>query len=275
MFNSLTIHAFYYSAKFSSFSKAAEILDTSQPNISSKMIGLERSLGTKLFVRKQGRVDLSPEGEKLYLAAEKIVNGHREFDSIVQHFMSDDPIIIVTQPRLYKKYLADYITREFVSGNRVHIRTGELSSIKNWMEKEEADIVVTEGLFDDYPLYRKYQEIECLNFIWAKSTQLPPSKPMPVIAHSKVWDHWHDLTSVLQHNDDYQVTLVLDTPDFVQCLVEKGIGIALLPETTVLANPLLEPCPGPTQGNVAGPISIYIKKGSHQRKVDPVLRLFS
>lgn len=274
MLSSLTLHAFYYSAKFSSFSKAAEILETSQPNISSKMIALEKSLGTKLFIRKQGRIDLSHEGQKLYEAAEKVVTGYREFDAIVQHFMADDPIVIVTQPRLYKKYLAEYITKDFVDENKVHIRTGELTSIKNWIEKEDADIVVTEGLFEDYPLYRKIKDIECLNFVWTKSKTLPLTHPIPVIAHSKVWDHWHDLTSVLQNHPDYEVTLVLDTPDFVQCLVEKGIGIALLPDSLAQTNPLLEACKGPTLGNVAGPISIYVKKGSHASKIEPVLKLF-
>ena len=57
---------FYYVAKYKSFSKAATILMSSQPNISRFMSNLESQLGRKLFIRSNRGVTLTLEGQKLY-----------------------------------------------------------------------------------------------------------------------------------------------------------------------------------------------------------------
>ena len=57
---------FYYVAKYKSFSKAATILMSSQPNISRFMSNLESQLGCKLFIRSNRGVTLTLEGQKLY-----------------------------------------------------------------------------------------------------------------------------------------------------------------------------------------------------------------
>ena len=57
---------FYYAAKYKSFSKAAEILMSNQPNITHFMNNLENQLGCRLFIRSNRGVTLTREGEKLY-----------------------------------------------------------------------------------------------------------------------------------------------------------------------------------------------------------------
>lgn len=57
---------FYYVAKYKSFSRAAGVLLSNQPNITKFMNNLEGQLGCKLFVRSNRGVTLTPEGEKLY-----------------------------------------------------------------------------------------------------------------------------------------------------------------------------------------------------------------
>lgn len=57
---------FYYVAKYKSFSKAAIILTSNQPNITRVINNLESQLACKLFVRSNKGVFLTPEGEKLY-----------------------------------------------------------------------------------------------------------------------------------------------------------------------------------------------------------------
>ena len=57
---------FYYVATYKSFSKAASILASNQPNISRFMNNLENQLGCRLFVRSNHGISLTPEGEKLY-----------------------------------------------------------------------------------------------------------------------------------------------------------------------------------------------------------------
>ena len=73
---------FYYVAKYKSFSKAAEILMSNQPNITHFMNNLENQLGCRLFIRSRHGVTLTPEGEMLYRyvapACERILRGEEE-----------------------------------------------------------------------------------------------------------------------------------------------------------------------------------------------------
>lgn len=274
MISNSAIHAFYFSAKYSCFSRAAEILETTQPNISGQIIKLEKTLDTKLFIRKQGRVSLSSEGEKLYLVAEKIVNSYKELDSVIEYFFEEDPIVIVTQSRLYLKYVSPYLTEELLANNLIHIRTGELTAIKSWLEKEEADIVITEGLFDSHSKYSNEGVIDTLKFSWSKKVNHQFGCPCPTLVHSKVWDHWDDLSSALNRNKEFKRKLIIDTPDFAERLIESGVGIGLLPNTMIDNNPNLEICCGPTRNNVLGPVCLYSKKYSQHKNLKSLINMF-
>lgn len=274
MISNNAIHAFYFSAKYSCFSRAADILDTTQPNISGQIIKLEKILNTKLFIRKQGRVLLSREGDKLYAIAEKIVNNYKELSNTIEYFFEEDPIVIATQPRLYLNYVAPYLTEKLLADDLIHIKTGELTAIKCWIEKEEVDIIITEGMFDNQSLYKNICIIDILYFSWSKRVDHHFNIPYPTIVHSRAWDHWHDLSSAINDNKDYKRKVIIDTPDFSERLIENGIGIGLLPNSMIEQNPNLEVCRGPTKNNVPGPICLYAKKYSQNKKLNLMVNLF-
>lgn len=73
---------FYYVAKYSSFTRAANALLNNQPNITRSIKNLEGELGCTLFVRSNRSVSLTPEGERLYehirIAFEHIQAGEEE-----------------------------------------------------------------------------------------------------------------------------------------------------------------------------------------------------
>lgn len=77
---------FYYVAKYESFSKAAQVLENNQPNITRCMNNLEHDLCCKLFIRSNRGVSLTPEGENLYkhisIAMEHIFAGEEEITSV-------------------------------------------------------------------------------------------------------------------------------------------------------------------------------------------------
>ena len=52
--------------KYHNFTKAAQALNNSQPNITRAMNCLEQQLNTTLFIRTNRGVQLTPEGERLY-----------------------------------------------------------------------------------------------------------------------------------------------------------------------------------------------------------------
>lgn len=57
---------FYYAAAYGNFTLAADVLHSSQPNVSRAIRLLEEALGCKLFVRSNRGITLTPEGEQLY-----------------------------------------------------------------------------------------------------------------------------------------------------------------------------------------------------------------
>lgn len=57
---------FYYVAQYRSFTKAAEILFSNQPNVTRTIKNLEQALGCSLFLRSSRSVQLTPEGEALF-----------------------------------------------------------------------------------------------------------------------------------------------------------------------------------------------------------------
>lgn len=73
---------FYYVAQCHSFTKAAQMLENNQPNITRCMNNLEEEVGCKLFVRTNRGVTLTPEGERLSrrvsIACEQLQLGEEE-----------------------------------------------------------------------------------------------------------------------------------------------------------------------------------------------------
>lgn len=65
---------FYYVAKYRSFTRAADALFSNQPNVTRCIRLLEHSLGCRLFVRSNRGVQLTPEGEQLFLHVSIAVN---------------------------------------------------------------------------------------------------------------------------------------------------------------------------------------------------------
>lgn len=65
---------FYYVAKYGSFTKAARALGSTQPNVTRAMNCLEQQLNTTLFIRTNRGVQLTPEGERLYIPHRKPLN---------------------------------------------------------------------------------------------------------------------------------------------------------------------------------------------------------
>ena len=57
---------FYYVAQYRSFTKAAEMLYSNQPNVTRTIKNLEQTLGCTLFNRTSRSVKLTPEGEELF-----------------------------------------------------------------------------------------------------------------------------------------------------------------------------------------------------------------
>ncbi|SFG33602.1 LysR family transcriptional regulator [Oribacterium sp. WCC10] len=78
---------FYYVGTYKSFTQAARMLGSNQPNVSRAMTNLEESLGCKLMQRGKRGITLTQNGQRLYehviIAFEQLEEGERELDKDV------------------------------------------------------------------------------------------------------------------------------------------------------------------------------------------------
>ena len=82
-------YIFYHVAKYQSFTKAAQILSSNQPNVTHAMNKLENELGCRLFIRSHKGVALTEEGAKLY---------HRAAIAFEQLSMAENELSMSTRP---------------------------------------------------------------------------------------------------------------------------------------------------------------------------------
>ncbi len=73
------IEAFAAVADFGSFRRAASHLNTSQPNISSRIAQLEAVLGVTLMDRDAGSVRLTAKGRDLLVSARRLMGAAEAF----------------------------------------------------------------------------------------------------------------------------------------------------------------------------------------------------
>ncbi|MBQ6621359.1 MAG: LysR family transcriptional regulator [Mogibacterium sp.] len=93
----MELRQLYYvleTAKYKSFTKAAEALYTSQPNVSKQISLLEDELGTQLFFRSHHNVLLTKDGELFCKYAEKVVADLDELMKAFHQNTQDDKAVL-------------------------------------------------------------------------------------------------------------------------------------------------------------------------------------
>lgn len=86
MINLKSLEVFYWAAQLSSFSRAAEKLNTTQPTVSQRISALEADLGRQLISRSTKPISLTADGRAAFQHAELILRQinklEREFDML-------------------------------------------------------------------------------------------------------------------------------------------------------------------------------------------------
>jgi LysR family transcriptional regulator, carnitine catabolism transcriptional activator len=157
------LRAFVSVARHRSFSRAATELHLSQPALTMTIRQLEDIAGVGLFDRTTRNVLLSPEGEELFPAVERIVG---DFDAaILKIRMTGDSrksliriaVVDSVATKLLPRVLGPFLT--FYPTLQVQLREGNSSEVRRWVQRNEADLGfgskdVEEVDLDFQPLFR-------------------------------------------------------------------------------------------------------------------------
>lgn len=239
------LEAFVAVATFRSFHRAAEALFLSQPAVTARIQSLERALGKRLFERDGRTVRLTDAGEALLPYAERIIQAVVEGQHAVQETSgpSAGPLTLAAVPSLCTYLLPEALKqfRQECEDCKVLIRTGHSRDILEMVLSEEAEIglarslnhpqVETSHLARDPFVLVVYPRHPAAK---AGRVTLPEVAGEPLIFYDRGSSDWTLLNAAFRRQGLIpNVVLELDTIEATKKMVERGVGISLLPKIAV------------------------------------------
>jgi DNA-binding transcriptional LysR family regulator len=251
------LRAFCCAAQTGSVSKAAERLYLSQPSVSLQIQALERELKVTLFERRGPKIQLTPDGRRLYEMAQPLVHG---MDSLSDTFAADsgrvtsgdlsiaagESTLLYLLPRLVKRFAENY------PGIRIKLHNVTGRDGLALLRADEADLAV--GSMIDAPDDITYHPIFTYDPVLITSLQHPLAKkkqirleeisPHGLILPPRHLSTWHVVDTVFhQHDVDYKVTLEAGGWEVVKKYVELGLGVSIVTSICLTGNEQLAVIP--------------------------------
>lgn len=238
---------FYYVAQCRSFTKAAELLDNSQPNITRCMNNLENELDCRLFVRSNRGVSLTPEGEKLfhYVAAgyKQILAGENQ---IKKEKNMEEGLITVSATEIALHLLLLDKLEEFRIRHpkiRLQILNYSAPEAAGALKNDLVDFsVVTTPLKIKQPLTKislsSFREIliggNKYAYLSERKHSIAEISHLPFISlsHETSTRHQHQ-EFFMKHNLSFQPDMVAATTDQILPMIQHNLGIGFYPEELV------------------------------------------
>ena len=243
---------FYHAAKYGSFTQAARILSSNQPNITRAMNSLEAQLGCKLFVRSRNGVSLTPEGETLYshisAAYEQIRIGETEVQRSIS-LENGHVSIAVSEIALHVLMLG--VFQEFsrrYPGIRIQIFNHSSNEGADAVNRGTAELAVVSSPFTVSPSLKEMELLSVQDILIAgnrfsdlKTTTLSlhDLERYPLIGLAPDTGTYSFYKRLFEsHGLIYQTPIEAATTDQVLPLVAHDIGLGFLPRR--LAQPALQ-----------------------------------
>lgn len=240
------IEAFTQVAMHNSFSRAAEVLQLTQPSITARIQALERELGEELFERGGRGVKLTDAGRVFLPYVEQILQRLQEGRDAVEEVRNvqlgslrlGSAITISTYvlPGILHRFCQDF------PGVDVLIRTGRSEQVLNMLLGDEVQVGIIRALsapdIETIPLYD--DEIVLVaypqhRFAQGTGVTIAEAAREPIVLFDRGSSYYgmiHDLfrkAAVIPN-----VAMELDSLEATKRMVEQGLGIALVPIATVV-----------------------------------------
>jgi DNA-binding transcriptional LysR family regulator len=240
------IETFLAVSSFGGFHRAAQALNLSQPAISARIHALEESLGVSLFARSRAGLTLSDAGRILRPYAEQLLKTASLARQAVHELQpaSGGPLQIAAGLSISVYFLPDVLKRfqHAYPNVIISIRPGHSKEVLEMVLKEEAEIGLARSL--------NHPEVETLTLrddpllLVAHPKKGPPHSRRAKLAQVASWP----LISYERGSSDWTLTqgmfrraglvpnfaLELDTIETAKRMVERGLGLAFLPQLAVL-----------------------------------------
>ena len=254
---------FFEVARKKSFAKAAESMNLTPSAISHSISGLEKDLGFPFFTRSRAGVTITKEGQQMLTHVEEILRNeaamHEEASKI--NGLTKGTVTIGTFCSVLINWFPNILTsfQNKYPGINVKIKQGDYEDAENLVESGEAEIGFTtineKNVFDETPVY--HDRLLCVvpSYMHPKNGEsftIDEIKNQELILRRTGYNK--DLEAFLKTNyKTYDARYQLDDDRAIFVMVEKGLGISILPELTL--------------GRIAFDVNIYPFEPAEYRQI--------
>lgn len=239
------IKTFLAVATFGGFHRAAEALHVSQPAVSARIKALEASLGATLFARSRSGLTMSEAGRILRPYAEELLRAASLASQAVHELKpaSAGPLQIAAAHSISVYLLPDFLKRFQRAYPKVviAIRAGHSKEVLDMVLNQEAEIGLARSL--------NHPEVETLSLrddplllvghpkqgpTRSRRARLEQVASWPLIFYERGSSDWTLTHSLFRRAGLVpNVALEVDTIETAKRMVDRGMGMAFLPQLAV------------------------------------------
>jgi DNA-binding transcriptional LysR family regulator len=237
------LEAFVHAARHGSVTRAAELLFVTQPALTARIQGLERSLGADLFVRTGRGVRLTDSGRAFLPYAQRSLHALAEGRSAVHDIVlgGAGELAIGAAPAV-STYVLPVILERYHAGYpsvQLAVRTGHSEEVLELVLRDEVEIGLIRALrhpeVESVPLYEDELVLVCHPdhpFAEEGEVEIEQLGGERVILFDRT-SSYHDLTAALLREAGVvpRGLMELDNIDATKKMVRQGLGVAMVPYT--------------------------------------------
>ena len=135
------LRSFNAVATYGSFTRAAEMLNITQPTLSGQVKELEERYGTRLFVRHGRRIELTDIGKSAFSITRLIFRHEEEVEHLLQSaraLTSGQLRVGADSPYIATPLLAQF--QRLYPGIRISIQYGNSEQLMSWLKSRRCDV---------------------------------------------------------------------------------------------------------------------------------------
>ncbi|TNF86484.1 MAG: LysR family transcriptional regulator [Gammaproteobacteria bacterium] len=135
------LRSFHAVAQYGSFTRAAEMLNITQPTLSGQVKELEQRYGTKLFVRYGRRIELTDIGKSAFSITRLIFRHEEEVEQLLQSaraLTSGQLRVAADAPYIATPLLAQF--QRLYPGIQISIQYGNSQQLMSWLQSRRCDV---------------------------------------------------------------------------------------------------------------------------------------
>ncbi|MEE2700965.1 MAG: LysR family transcriptional regulator [Chloroflexota bacterium] len=240
------LEAFLHVVQYQSFSRAAEVLDLTQPSLSARIISLEKEIGEPLFQRLGRGVRLTEAGRAFQPYVERSLGALKEaIEAVDATHRTSIGKLRIGSARAICAYVLPGILEVFHKthpGVDIAIKTGRSSEVLDMVLSEDVHIGLTRHLaHQDIESRHLYNEHVVLvthpshRFVKDGAASIYDIAHEPLILYDKESTYFVLINRVVREAGIVpNVQMDLDSIEATKRMIERGLGVSFLPYNSIL-----------------------------------------